>query len=197
MLVIAPSLQLKDKRIDKTLLKNGYDLKKCTIFYSPIKMYFIFLLMLFFAGGFYAFYAFYFLYEFVALLTSFIGVIFIFLAYITISLLLVFKLNNSVVLTDDELVIINPNFPFKKISKYRFRDIIGVKIDNYKRFTFLTFIFLLFDSNFIQIKLKNQSKRYYCIFLNVDAFDENWTELTLDDLHYSLENKELNVEMKL
>ena len=60
-------------------------------------------------------------------------------------------------------------------------EITEIKISSDWKLKFLLF-FGLFYNNYVQVKTKNNEKKFYCLFLDVDCHDENWTEKTLDDL---------------
>jgi hypothetical protein len=104
-------------------------------------------------------------------------------------------LNNSFALSDTELIIINPNFPFQNLTKYRFEQISSIHIS--ETANFFLFTFLLFEQNYVKVNGLNPSKKHYCVSLNVDAYDENFTELTMNDFHDDLKTRGLSVDFKL
>ena len=70
-----------------------------------------------------------------------------------------------------------------------------IKIDE---LTFIpAWIFLIFKSNYIEVYFNNKKGRFYCSSLQLDSFDENWTEKTIDDLQYSLLKKGIMIEFRL
>ncbi|MEM7514093.1 MAG: hypothetical protein AAF388_24425 [Bacteroidota bacterium] len=54
-----------------------------------------------------------------------------------------------------------------------------------------------FGGNYLEVYSSSSIKKYYCANLDIDCFDENWTELTLDSLHGSLKEKGVAVEFNL
>ncbi|UZR98854.1 hypothetical protein [Chondrinema litorale] len=179
------SAKLKDKRVDKILIKHGYQPNSCQIFYSPIK-YWRFTVIL----------ALITVIPFIGLGLKYFYLIIDFkyfiLGYLFISFLIWRRMNNTIVLTEGQLLIINPNPPFRKFIKYDLAKINKVKLAGSK----LKFILWLFLSsgNYIEITSNNKNHRYFCIALKLDTYDENFTKKTLDDLHHTLRNKNLPVE---
>ena len=59
-------------------------------------------------------------------------------------------------------------------------------------------IFLSHGENYVLIQTKNKEEyKFYCSGLEEDAFDENWTEETIDGLYYCLKGKEINCDYRL
>lgn len=103
--------------------------------------------------------------------------------------------NNTPVLVKNELIIINPYFPFQNFEVFQMNDIKLIKID---KSSFLpAWFFLIFKSNDVEIYLENENKRFYCTSLQVDCYDENWTEKTMDDFKYSLLKRGVIIELGL
>lgn len=177
------SLKLRDKRVDKKLEEIGYtDLK---IFYSPINMHFALLPLLL-----------------ISLLPVLDLVIYIpWNVWVAIGLYLILRyfvcayLNNSFALSETELIVVNPNFPFRHVTKYRFEKISSIYIS--ETYNLFLYAFLLFEQNYVKINGWGQLKRHYCVSLCVDAYDENFTEFTMDDFHADLKTRGLNVDFKL
>jgi len=111
-----------------------------------------------------------------------------------ISYLIAAYRNNSFVLTPTELIVINPNFPFKKVSKFSLDEITRIKIDEKK--SMIVRLFAVLVDYYVAIEYKGISKCFFCIGLHPDAFDENFTEDTLDDLYYALKNKGVETQFK-
>lgn len=165
---------IKDKRVDKQLKKNGFD--HFTLFYSPISFWVVILvgIILSGAGLFYSILA----SEYIILI----------IPYLFISYLVNAYLNNSFALTGDKLIVINPNFPFRKFKSYNRQEIKKITIDKIRMPWFL--YFAAFGKNYVQIETKeNASVKYYCINLEEDAYDENWTDETLDTFNSTLKDK--------
>jgi hypothetical protein len=171
------SLKLDDKRVDKKLEKEGYH--QSTIFYSPIQTWVLFIVMLSATsipanGG-----VFYLLFVFPIYTTIYFLVSYLFAAY----------LNNSFIITKDkkELLVINRNFPFYKFKTYQSADIETIRIDK-AFFPFLSplIFFCIVFTHYVEIQTSTGKHRFYCVGLDTDCYDENWTERTLDDLPYAL-----------
>ena len=182
-------MELKDKEVDKMIAKRGY--QHSEIFYSPISSWFVTFLL--------------FGVIIVPLIFCLISyllsggspiILGIVVLYFLIGYTFIALLNRSFAVTKDELLIINSHFPLQKIKPHPFREIKSVRISSNK-LVYLLLPFLLGRPNYIEVKFKNDVKRYYCLFLDVDAFDENWTEKTLDDLKISLKDKGINVIFEL
>jgi hypothetical protein len=178
------SLKLKDLRVDHMLKSKGYNLSHTTIYYSPIITHLLFIvLILTFSLPPLIIY----IWSFIILYYNFVVI------YLIVIYLLGAYLNNSIAITETDLIIINPNFPFKKIKVYPFQNIESLEVKSSKIWL-LTFPFLSLGGNFIRIYHKKYQKRYFCISLQEDAYDENWTELTIEDLISNLQNRKMKVE---
>jgi hypothetical protein len=180
------SAKIKDRRIDKYLEKKGYNLAECEMFYSPITGFLFYLLILI---------------AFTIPWCVFFPLLILkypyyFLIYFTVQYLALAYLNNSYIITQQKLIVINPNFPFQKMKVYEFGEIENIKIDN-SWLTLLTWIFLIFCSNYIEVHTTNKVHRFYSIFLNVDCCDENITEKTLDDFNDNLAKHNIATEFNL
>ena len=167
----------KDFRVDKIAMRHGYSIYE--VFYSPIIIW-IFMTIYFLVLSISAFF-------------QFLGEWYYIIPYLLFGYLISSYLNNSFVITEKELLIINPNFPFNSFERYSIDSIEKVKIDSNK-WLYLLFSFLIFDNNYVKITSKDKTRVYYCIGLQFDAFDENFTEKTLDDFSASLSKKDIVVE---
>jgi hypothetical protein len=180
------SAKTKDRRVDNILKKRGYDVAGCEIFYSPINIWLFFLGILFLVAIPFSWY----LIRLAYMLPLYA------LLYFLVSYLIVAFLNNSFVLTATQLLIINPNFLFRKVISYDLKQISKIKIDSSK-WLWLTVIFAHFGKNYVEIASENKTQRFYCTMLEVDAYDENLTEKTMDDFQASLLKHNLSVEFNL
>lgn len=182
-MLIGVSFKTTDKRVDKVLAKNG--LANAEVYYSPIKTAIYLLLLLLSSGGAIL------LFELTTLWPICVLIIFLTLVSYPIQA----YSNNSAALTPDKLIIINPNFPFKKFIVFSRDEIIKIEIGentfNWRKW--LAFV----GGNFIEVTTKKDKLRFYCAYLELDAYDENWTEKTIDDLHASLKNKNFPVEFNI
>jgi hypothetical protein len=166
---------LKDKRVDKMLNEAG--IKDAEIFHSPI---FVTLRHTFF-------------------LLFFVNICFqnwfvfgLSILICLIDFLLMFYMNNSVVITNNFMYVINPNYPFKKIKPIEWKNIKHIQIDCEKP-TWI-FLLLIFSNNSIQIKMTNETKKYYCIGIEQDSFDENAVEKTMEMLEERIKEKGINCD---
>ncbi|MDJ1483004.1 hypothetical protein QNI16_21055 [Cytophagaceae bacterium YF14B1] len=105
-------------------------------------------------------------------------------------------LNNTFVLTTDKLLVINPNFPFTKIVTYKLNQIDDIEI--YHSLLLQGICWIFFQSgNYVTITTGGYNFRYYCGSLCGDTYDENFTEKTIDDLHYALKERNIPVQFRL
>ncbi len=182
MFITGFSLKLKTKKVDKILLEKGYTLEECEIYYSPITSWFVLIAMML---------SFFIPFVFTDLLSYKYNFWMCILTYFIVGYFFIAYLNNIPVLVKNELIMINPYFPFRNFEVFQIEAIAMVKIDES---SFLpAWIFLVFKSNY----LENYKKRFYCSSLQVDSFDENWTEKTMDDFKYSLLQNGVMVEFEL
>jgi hypothetical protein len=163
--------ELKDKRVDKILLAKGVKGDDCEVFYSPISGCILYLALamvniiaLLFYQVSYILYFYFFISS--IFLSIFSILLYLFLAYT----------NFSFCVTKESLYCINPNFPFRNFSKFNFSEIESIVAA--KSFC-----------NYLIVKKNIGQKKFYCYFLQPDAFDENITKLTFDDLMSVLSNK--------
>ncbi len=175
------SLNLKDKRVDKILQSKGIATPE--VYYSPVKTLPVALMMMV-------------LFLFPAIfLFPFNKYGLLLLPYLPFIYLVFAYHNTSFALHDEKLTMINPNFPFKRVETVDLSAIELITID--KRFIHWHLLFLLFGRNYVMIKTKQGVKKYHCACLELDAFDENWTEKTMDDFHLRLKEKGLPVVFNL
>ena len=170
-MLIGVSLKLRDKRVDKMLASRSFG--DAEIFYSPISSWLLILVLI---------------------LTSAAGLLFylatwdywyLIIPYSIISYLLNAFLNNSFALQDDKLFIINPNFPFRRFQIMKRDETKQITIDKVKGQWLM--IFMATTGNFLSIKTTNKLYKFHCASLDQDAFDENWTEKTIEDFRFALD----------
>jgi hypothetical protein len=192
MILNGVSLKLKDLRIDKILSKNGYE--NYTIYYSPLKSWFVFFgimipILLPLA-----------IFLFSTIIELFLSNKYLFTLFLSVYIILGYLIssyvNNSFVLTKNELIIVNPNFPFRKFIVLKLNQIKLAEICNDKSWVF-TILFGVFGGNYVRISRFSDTKKFYCYNLDVDCFDENWTEKTFDDFFDDLNSKNVKVKMKI
>lgn len=180
------SMRLRDKRVDKILGKAGYS--NAEIFYSPIKSTLVWISMLLLIGmplviG-----------LFIKIFSgAFLGGAFL---YILISYLLNAFLNNSFALSDDALIVINPNFPFRQLTVIPIDQVEKIEIDK-AGWMWLFLAFAVTGNNYLSVHTSRGGNVYFCVALEMDAYDENWTEKTIDDLHQCLKGKGIPVQFNL
>lgn len=181
MFYMIGNLRVRDKRVNKMLTSRH--LPDTDIYYSPLSSW-ILCLVLLLAGGLWIFFSQFFLQHYPW-----------FLLYPVIGYLIAAYLNTSFALTNDALIAVNPNFPFRKLKVYPLKDIQLVIFDE-TRFKG-HYLFAIWGRNYITIQTAQKKQRYYCVNLELDAFDENWTEKTIDSLHESLKDKGVPTSFKL
>ncbi|MEL6943496.1 MAG: hypothetical protein AAFO82_12570 [Bacteroidota bacterium] len=184
------SLELGDKRVNKIILNKGF--KESEIFYSPISVWFTFWILL---SVITIPMALEFLFHYFSEFSFPRGMLFIGI-YILLCYVIIVILNRSFAITEKEFLIINSHFPLQTLQSFEFEEIEEIKISSDWKLKFMI-IFGLFYTNYVQVKTKDGRKRFYCLFLDFDCYDENWTEKTLDDLYKDLCLKGLNVNMPL
>jgi hypothetical protein len=180
------SAKLKDRRVDRILIYDDYNLEDCTIYYSPITGCFFYMGLLIVVLSVYFFLIIYYI------LVNF--AIFL-LLYCFIGYLVCAFLNNSFIITSKELIVINPNFPFKRFEKYDLTTIQKVVLDDSGLILF-SWIFLL-SSRYVCIIDELKQRKFYCAYLERDAYDENITEKNLDDFQAHLKKLSIKTEMNL
>lgn len=174
-----------DKRVDKICLEKG--LIDYEIFYSPIKAWIDSLLLSVFI-----------LFIFFIFVSSFLSYLLLYVlsfSYLIISFLVFSKNCHSFVLTNSHIIVINPNFLFRKYEEFKIDEIKKIEINSSKKFIFE--FFLIFNQNYVAIETESEYKKFYCAGLDVTSYDDenDLTEKTLDHLNSSLQKK--GIETKL
>lgn len=165
------------------LARNG--IAEAGIFYSPVQVWLYIILMMTTAGIYVVFAA-----------RSSLTVAALVLVYRSVSYLLYTRCSNSFAVRHDTLYIINPSHPFRKFKVCALKDIRAVTFDEDKK-TWINRIFLLGSCNDLLVETGEGIYKYACAGLDLDAFDEGFTEKNLDDLRYHLEGKGLRVNRNL
>ncbi|HLP52332.1 MAG TPA: hypothetical protein VK154_15695 [Chitinophagales bacterium] len=174
-------MSLTDKRVDRMLQRRN--ITATAIYYSPITAWLVTLLLFLMYFG-------------LALYLIVISGYYLYMAiYLILGYLVAARMNTSFAVTDSELIVVNPNFPFNRIEVIALSDIEHVTIDRTR--SRWHYAFLIFGDNYLLIKTKTSIMKYYCAGLELDAFDENWTELTIEDLHYALTKRGVGVTFNL
>lgn len=172
---------LKDKRVCKMLHSKG--IMDADIYDSPIHPWFIFLLLI--SPLIYP-----------ISLYFYIKYAIFFVPYFIFSYLLNAYHNNSFALYEDKLIVINSNFPFRNLKIIEIKDIQKITIDEGKG-KWIWMLCLLFGNNYLNIEMGEKTETYYCSALQVDCYDENWIEKTMDDFECSLKEKGIEVDFRL
>ena len=164
------------------LSKNEYP--NSTIFYTPISAWLFFLVM--------------FLVLLLPILVEAIPIIWessweYLLLYLCCAYLVAAYLHNSFAIAEGELLVINPNFPFRKVRSYPLSSVLSVQIAQ-SRWLSIVWLFGSLGKNFVEIRTFKGKFRYYCTSLDIDCYDENQTRLTLDDFHVALRQEEVSVD---
>lgn len=179
--MLKDKIGLKDKRVDKMLFARN--LVDTDIYYSPIVAWLFFLVVvLAIAHG-------------LVFQLAFSKYFPLLLLYILGGYTVCAFLNNSFALTQDALIVINPNFPFRQVKTYPLSDIRKITIDKSK--WKWHFAFCIFGSNYIAIQTADDTKKYFCVGLELDAYDENLTEKTMDSFQDNLKGKGIQTVFKL
>lgn len=92
--------------------------------------------------------------------------------------------NNSFAIQDKDFLAINPNYPFRQLKIINFDGIEHIVIERGQ--SKWKYLFLLFEDNYLLIKTKNETYKFYCSGLEMDGFDEGFTEKTIEDLDNDL-----------
>jgi hypothetical protein len=122
------------------------------------------------------------------------------LVYFIISYLVAGFSNNSFAIAGNDFYVINPNLPFKKFRHFPNSKIKNIRIDQTGSFWWLFFPFGQFggNCNFVEITtVEDQKHKFLCAGLDLDSYDENDTEETLDTLHTDLKRKNMPVRFNL
>lgn len=180
-MLIGVGLKLKDKRVDKMLRAKG--ITEAAIYYSPIMFWLLFWVLMIQPA----------LWLIVVLSSSVYGLLLI--PYFITSYLLYAYHFNSFAFHNDQLIIINPNFPFRKMTILPLKDIQQATIDKSKRKW--PQAFMLFSENYLLLQTNTCTIKYYCAGLEEDAYDENWTEKTIEDLDITLRERGVATDFKL
>lgn len=169
-------MELQDKRVNKIIARQGF--KPEQVFYNPRG---ILLLPLAYAAPVWG-------------LLVYAGIPLIFwsalwLLFYGLLMYLVFaKRGNNFVLTGQDLVVINPNPPFRSLTVIALDTITGAVIDEEKKNRY-GYIFFWSQGYYLELHRPGGKTRYYCAHLAPDAYDEGFTKHTLDDLGFALERK--------
>jgi len=170
---IGVSMNIKDKRLDSILKLHNVD--NPAIFYSPISIWLLLLCYLIsMVGG-----------IIIYLFTTFYCIIFV-VSYLIISYLIAAKNNYSFAIAKNKIFIINPNFPFRHFKTFDVGEIDCVIFK--QKNTKIARLFFIFGINCVEIKVGSKYHSYACHGLEMDAFDENLTEKTIEDLHLSIQS---------
>jgi hypothetical protein len=120
---------------------------------------------------------------------------FLLIPYLIISYLLNAHHNNSFAFHRDKLIVLNPNFPFRHTTTIDVKDIKLITIDTGERKWIECFI--VFGENYLLLETKDKTMKFYCSGLELDGFDENWTEKTIEVLDATLREKGISTDFKL
>lgn len=180
--MIIPIKEVRDKRVDRILSRKGY--QDANIFYSPIEAW-----VTLFSGlvG-------------TVLLTGLIVMLWspwllLLLPYIFIAYLLNARQCCCFALVEGKCCVINPNWPFRKFVVIELSEVESVILDEQR--SGWKSLFTLSSSNYIEVRTAAGVKRFYCAYLQLDAFDENFTKQTIEDFQYALERAGIPVQMNL
>ncbi|MCE3228242.1 MAG: hypothetical protein K0S32_2793 [Bacteroidetes bacterium] len=177
--LVGVSLKLTDKQVDKMLRAHGFSTKD--VFYSPIQSWIMVLIMLASAAYPLMIYA-----GWYSLLL---------VPYAIASYFLNARNSNSFAIEDEKFIVVNGNFPFRKLLVFEKNEIKNILIDT-KKIRWQS-LMIMIGGNYVKIETNSSTTMFYCVGLDLDAYDENWTEKTIDDLHHYLKQKEFPVEFRI
>lgn len=175
------SMNLRDKRVERILTSRGF--KHADIYYSPIAGWICCLFML--LGVTFP----------ILLQLGLLTFYPVFIVYLVAGYLVAGRFNNSFAITENQIHIINPNFPFRTFKSFSLNEIDLVTIDKTK--WKWHYLFCVLGNNYVEIKTGTDTEKYFCAGLELDAFDENWTKNTIDTFDYTRRQKGVQVEFKL
>jgi|GEM_PF-1080864 len=165
----------RDKRVDRALDQLGYT--GPDIFYSPLQgwIFWTSLLLILVAST-----IFWLLLWLWPLLPLMLCLSYLFNAY----------RSNNFALSENQLIIINPNFPFRKVTLLDLKDIESVRVDCDTLSRVASFLILAFGNNYIEVKTAAGTQRFYCAYLQQwNAYSRNLTEKGIDDLDVALKKR--------
>lgn len=170
---------MKDRRIDKMAQKRGYS--SYQVFCSPIVSSLVFAVAMPIVT--------------IGLSVFLLDLWYIYMpAYLLLVYLIAAYLNNSFIIAKDELLVINPNFPFRRFKKYTLANIQQVDIEQSWGFSSVT---LFGKTNNVIVTTPKGYYIYCCESLEEDYYDRNTVESTIDDFEYSLRSKKVIVNMNI
>ena len=117
--------------------------------------------------------------------------------YVALSIRVMASLNHHFVLTDRALWVVNTSPWRRSARRIALAEIQAVRIGSHRKMRRWAWLFLVVGSNFVELKVSGSWQRFYCVHLEEDCFDENWTALNLDDLFLALQRRGLEVQMDL
>lgn len=176
-----PQMRLVDKKVSRVVQK--LQLVHYEIFYSPAVTWIVIFLFVLIPG--------------LPILISFFSksLFLCVLLYFIVSYLVNGYFNNSFVLTEKELIIINPNLLFKNVCRIDIDRIATITIDD--KGLKWQYLLCIFSNNYVQVKAAGFDKRFFCVSLDRDCFDENLTEKTLDDFTVLLRTKGIQTNLNI
>lgn len=179
------TVKLRDKRIDKIARRLGYT--EFEVFSSPMVTWLLVICCI-------ALSAFPLIIDVVS--NTPVRIVFLLLLlYVCASYFAAAYANNSFVVTEHDIVVINPNPPFRQSQKFPVKDIIGMRMDS-KNQTLLSLL-RVSGGNYVEIVTHAGINRFFCVCLETESFDENYTGKTMDDLYTALLQKGIKVEFAI
>lgn len=105
--------------------------------------------------------------------------------------------HSSFALSDNEFIVINPNFPFNKYNSFDIAKIQLIDIFPAKDKWYINLFNSMVGYTIILQTVDNKKYNIRCMLEINDDYSEIINPYsTIDDLYYSLENRGLNVEIK-
>ncbi|MEM7654925.1 MAG: hypothetical protein AAF399_02255 [Bacteroidota bacterium] len=113
--------------------------------------------------------------------------------HVALSYVFAAKCHWSFAITENDLWIINPSFPFRSIQSVLIAEITQLTLKRSYPGWILS-PFGLFGVKEFRLQTESFRKKLLFTGLNLDAYDESWTEKTLDDFHHTLVKRGVRVE---
>lgn len=179
-MLIGVSFNIRDKRVDRKLMAEN--IICADVYYSPIGSWILVLFLFGIAIGAFLIPIFQYFYHLAVL-------------YIIVSYLINARLSNSFVLQYDQVIVINPNVPFRQFNAIPKSSIRHIAIKE-REFNWQG-LFLAIGKNYLEVDTKEGVYKFPCAGLEQDSYDENWTEKTIDELYYVLQQAGYSVSYEI
>ena len=117
---------------------------------------------------------------------------------ITFPLYYLFWANKSYgfAISESEIYVINPNYPFQSLNKIGKTEIKSIKMGRDRNYG-LSYLFFSFYNCYLEVSTDEKIHRFYCYSLEDEYYDnfEGWETKTTDGLEYQLKSKGYPIEL--